>query len=248
MMSHRDHAAHAALSLAHRWFAFLESSAGNVTDHLGLFANNVRLTGRRGEVRFAHGHNDLAHWFQAIPDEISSHRILHSTWTEGTGEKGNLDFVVAYQTPTADGGVGGSVISYETVVSFADDVPRFEALDKTPILPNTRHEYAPTWAEHRAYAFVHAVLGKQLTHQEAADALDDTSFAATAIEVWAPVPERSTAYDAYLTIGAADGTLHTAVWRFQDDGDSAFPVPERIARLCRLTMQDEHHPDTRRTR
>jgi hypothetical protein len=244
-ISRRDHA---TLSLAHRWFAFLESSAGNVEEHLGLFVKNVQLTGRRGQVRFAHGHNELAQWFRAVPDEISSHRILHCTWKEGTGAEGNLDFIVAYQTPTADGGVGGSVISYQTVVSFADDVPRFVALDKTPILPNTRHEYSPTWAEHRVYGFVHAVLGKQLTHQEAADAFRDISLAGSRVKVWAPVPEGSTAYDAFLTIGTADGSLHTAGWRFHDDGDAAFPFPQQIAPLRRLTVRDEHPLDAKGTR
>ena len=239
-MSHRKHA---VLSLAHRWFAFLESSAGNVEAHLGIFANNVQLTGRRGQVRFAHGHYELEQWFRAIPDEISSHRILHSTWTEGDSQNGNLDFIVAYQTPTAGGDVGGSVISYETVVSFEDDVPRFLALDKTPILPNTSPRYAPTWAENRVLGFIHAVLAKQLTHREASSALGDISLADSVIEVWAPVPERSAAYDAFLTISTADGYVHTAGWRFHDDGDAAFPTPERIAPFCRLKVQYQHGHD-----
>jgi len=239
---------HAALSLAHRWFAFLESSAGNVEEHLGIFMNDVRLTGRGGQVRFAQGHGELAQWFRAVPDEISSHRILHSTWTEGPGGNGTLNFVVAYQAPAADGGVGGSVMSYETAVSFEDERPRFVALDKTPILANTRNEYAPTWAEHRVHGFVHAVLGKQLTHHKAAEAFSDISAAGSVIEVWAPVPERSTAYDAYVTIGTPDGSFHAAGWRFHDDGDAAFPVPEQIGPLRPLKVRDNHRLGTVRVR
>jgi hypothetical protein len=63
---------HAALSLALRWFAFLESPAGNVDEHLDLFEDTVQLSGRRGEVHFAHGHLELAQWFRAVPDEVSS--------------------------------------------------------------------------------------------------------------------------------------------------------------------------------
>jgi hypothetical protein len=239
---------HAALSLAHRWFAFLESPAGNVEEHLNLFGSNVQLTGRRGQLHFAHGHTELAQWFRAVPDEISSHRILHSSWTEGIGEEGTLDFLVAYQAPTADGSVGGSVISYQTVVSFAEDVPRFLALDKTPILPNTRPDYAPTWAEHRVSGFVYAILGQRLIHQKAADAIRDIPTAASKVDVWAPAPERSPAYDAFLTIGTADGTFHAAGWRFRDDGDAAFPVPEHIAPLRRLTAPDDRRRNARSTR
>lgn len=239
---------HAALSLAHRWFAFLESPAGNLGEHLDLFEDNVQLTGRRGEVHFAHGHQELAQWFRAVPDEVSSHRILHSNWTERTGVEGTLDFLVAYETPTADGSVGGSIISYQTVVSFADEIPRFAALDKTPILPNTKRVYAPTWAEHRVSGFVHALLGKQLTHAEAGDALRDFTTGASRVDVWAPVPERSPTYDAFLTIGTADGNFHSAAWRFQDDGDTAFPTPMQIAPPRRSTVQDDPRPDARTTR
>lgn len=235
-MSRRSHA---AFSLAHRWFAFLESPAGNVEEHLDLFEDNVQLTGRRGEVHFAHGHLELAQWFRAVPDEVSSHRILHSNWTERTGVEGTLDFLVAYQTPTADGSVGGSIISYQTVVAFADEIPRFVALDKTPILPNTKRVYAPTWAEHRVSGFVHALLGKQLIHAEAADALRDLTEGAPKVHVWAPAPERSPAYDAFLTIGNPDGNFHTAAWRFQDDGDTAFPAPLQIAQLRRSTVRTD---------
>jgi hypothetical protein len=244
-MSRRSHA---ALSLAHRWFAFLESPAGNLEEHLDLFEDNVQLTGRRGEVRFAHGHQELAQWFRAVPDEVSSHRILHSNWLERTGVEGTLDFLVAYQAPTADGSVGGSIIRYQTVVSFVDESPRFAALDKTPILPNTKREYAPTWAEHRVSGFVHALLGKQLTHAEAADALGDLTKGASKVDVWAPAPELSPTYDAFLTIGTADGNFRTAAWRFQDDGDTAFPAPLQIAPLRRSTVQDDRRPDARSTR
>jgi hypothetical protein len=243
-MSRRSHA---ALSLAHRWFAFLESSAGNLEEHLDLFEDNVQLTGRRGEIHFAHGRQELAQWFRAVPDEVSSHRILHSNWTERTGVEGTLDFLVAYQTPTADGSVGGSIISYQTVVSFADEIPRFVSLDKTSILPNTKRDYAPTWAEHRVSGFVHALLGKALTHAEAAGALRDLTKGASNVDVWAPAPERFPTYDAFLAIGTADGNFHTAAWRFQDDGDTAFPAPLQIVPLRRSTVQDDPHPDARIT-
>ncbi|KQR74425.1 hypothetical protein ASF98_21910 [Arthrobacter sp. Leaf337] len=216
-------------------------------EHLDLFENNIQLTGRLGEVQFAHGHLELAQWFRTVPDEVSSHRILHSNWTERTGAEGTLDFLVAYQTPTADGSAGGSVISYQTTVSFADEIPRFVALDKTPILPNTKRVYAPTWAEHRVSGFMHALLGTQLTHAEAADALCDITDGVSKVDVWAPVPERSPVYDAFLTIGTADGNFHTAAWRFHDDGDTAFPAPLQIAPLSRSTVYDDRHPDARGT-
>ncbi|MFJ5956466.1 hypothetical protein ACIQC5_10950 [Paenarthrobacter sp. NPDC092416] len=239
---------HAALSLAHRWFAFLETPAGNVEEHLGLFAKDVQLTGRRGQVCFAHGRAELERWFGAVPEEISSHRIIHSTWTDGEGEVGKLDFVVAYQATTAHGGVSGSIISYETVISFANDQPHFLALDKTPILPNARKEYAPTWAEHRVLGFVHAALSGQLTSQAATDALHLALSAGSNVGVWAPAPELSRVYDAFLTVGTSEGNVYTAWWRFHDDGDAAFPALERTAPLRRQTTQDDETNSDMRSR
>ncbi|MDR6438720.1 hypothetical protein J2790_003887 [Paenarthrobacter nicotinovorans] len=211
-----------------------------------MFANDVQLTGRRGSIRFARGSKELEQWFRDVPDEFSSHRIIHSSWKAGDGHNGKLDFIVAYQSPAQDGTVSGSIISYETIISFADDRPRFLSLDKTPILPNPRMQYSPTWAEHRVLGFVHAVLGRQIACQSAAEALSTGASANSRVDVWAPVPELSSEIDAFLTIGTPEGNLLGAEWRFQDDGDSDFPAPLRIEPLRRMTTRGEEANDVSR--
>jgi hypothetical protein len=149
---------HIALHLAHRWFAFLEAPGGDMDTHLKMFHPQVRLSGHRGSHLFAKDHPSLLAWFKSIPDEISSHHIVHSAYSDAENGEGLLSMVVAYQAPSASG-VHGSIISYETRIEFAPGAPRFIALDKTPILPNTKSGYETSWSANRVLARVHADLG-----------------------------------------------------------------------------------------
>jgi len=149
---------HIALYLAHRWFAFFEAPGGDLEAHLGIFHPQVRLSGHRGQRLFAQDHETLRAWFAAVPDEVSSHHILHSVYEDLAPDSGRLAFLVAYQAPGADDAVHGSLISYETQVAFGGE-PRFLALDKTPTLPNTRPTFEPSWATNRVLARLHHELG-----------------------------------------------------------------------------------------
>lgn len=149
---------HIALHVAHRWFAFLEAPGGNLEAHLAMFHPQVRLSGRRGGHLFASDHQSLVAWFDAVPDEVSSHHIVHSSYSIADNGDGLLSMVVAYQAK-GELGVHGSIISYETRIEFAPGAPRFIALDKTPILSNTRAEYETSWSTNRALALIHAELG-----------------------------------------------------------------------------------------
>jgi hypothetical protein len=149
---------HIALHLAHRWFAFFEAPGGDMDAHLNMFHPQVRLSGHRGAHIFAKDNQTLLAWFKSIPDEVSSHHIVHSGYSDAENGEGLLTMVVAYQAPSTSG-VHGSIISYETRIEFAPGAPRFIALDKTPILPNTKSEYETSWAANRVLARVHADLG-----------------------------------------------------------------------------------------
>lgn len=149
---------HIALSLAHRWFAFFEAPGGDMAAHLAIFHPHVRLSGHRGQRLFAQDHETLRAWFAAVPDEVSSHHILHSVYEDLGPDSGRLAFLVAYQAPGEDGAVRGSIISYETQIAF-DREPRFLALDKTPTLPSTRPVFESSWASNRVLARLHAELG-----------------------------------------------------------------------------------------
>ena len=210
---------HAALHLAHRWFAFLEAPGGDLGQHLTIFDPQVRLTGRQGAHVFATDHASLARWFASIPDEVSSHHIVHADYTDRGKDGGSLRMVVAYQTPQGDG-VHGSIISYETRIAFGPDEPRFVALDKTPILPNTRPVYEPSWATHRVLGLVHASLAGL---PGASAAVHDTLGAVSQVTAHVRSPEGATAYTGILTAIGTDGV--PSAWQIaaQDDVRSRFP-------------------------
>jgi hypothetical protein len=211
---------HIALHLAHRWFAFLEASGGDLDTHLAIFHPQVRLSGHRGQHVFAKDHPTLVAWFAAVPDGISSHHILHSVYQDMAGNGGRLGFLVAYQAP-ADEGVHSSIISYETQVEFAPSGPRFVALDKTPILPNTRPDYETSWATNLVLALVHAELGGLGGSDDSLrTALSDDVRQIAALTA---APEGARAYDALVTWidkSASPRVLHLEL---QDDASATLP-------------------------
>jgi hypothetical protein len=81
---------HIALHLAHRWFAFLEAPGGDLDVHLTMFHPQVRLSDRRGGHMFANDHQSLVAWFAAVPDAISSHHIILSTYSDTNDRYGLL--------------------------------------------------------------------------------------------------------------------------------------------------------------
>lgn len=213
---------HIALHLAHRWFAFLEAPGGDIEAHLKMFHPQARLSGHRGTHLFAKDNQTLLGWFKSIPDEISSHHIVHSAYSDAENVEGLLSMVVAYQAPSTSG-VHGSVISYETRIEFAPGAPRFIALDKTPILPNTKSEYETSWSANRVLARVHADLG----------GLDGTDGRLVSqlgsnvrqLSALASAPEGSRTYEAIVTavVGepVAPRTLHLTI---VDDIAPALPT------------------------
>jgi hypothetical protein len=219
---------HLALHLAHRWFAFLEVPGGDLAIHLAMFHPLVRLSGNRGHHLFADDHGSLVDWFAAVPDAISSHHIVHSNYADADSGYGVLSMVVAYQAPgTPD--VRGSIISYETRIEFSTDGPRFIALDKTPILPNKRHNFETSWSANRVLARVHAELGcmtesdSQLRVALGAD-VHQVSAQVTAVE-------GSDAYEALVTgIGGDPVELRAVRLQLTDDVRSTMPTIENIQR------------------
>ncbi|TCM12714.1 hypothetical protein EDF56_1183 [Novosphingobium sp. PhB165] len=149
---------HISLHLAHRWFAFFEAPGGDLEAHLAIFHPQICLSGHRGQRVFAQDHLTLRAWFAAISDEVSSHHIVHSVYEDIAPNIGRLAFLVGYQVPGQDGGVRGSIISYETRIDFGSE-PRFLALAKTPTIPNTRPVFEPSWASNRVLARLHGELG-----------------------------------------------------------------------------------------
>jgi hypothetical protein len=135
-----------------------------------------------------------------VPDETSSHRIVHSNYATADDGDGLLSTVVAYQAPGASD-VQGSIISYETRIEFAPDTPRFMALDKTPIMANTRSEYETSWSTKRVLALVHAELGclvEDVVH------LRQGRGQIRQICAQVSAPEESTSYDAVVTVICSD--------------------------------------------
>ncbi|MDC8746755.1 hypothetical protein NY751_11860 [Xanthomonas campestris] len=220
---------HAALHLAHRWFAFLEAPGGDLQDHLTLFHPEVRLTGRRGGYLFAQDHASLSAWLSAVPDAISSHHIVHSTYTTDEHGAGLLNMVVAYQAPGATG-THGSIISYETRIAFDAPLARFVMLDKTPILPNTRPQYAPSWATNRVLALVHGTLaGLTAPNNDLVRALGGD---VRHVHAEAMATEGSHAYSAIVTTrGAHPAGIRVTHLALMDDVKGPVPTIERVALL-----------------
>jgi hypothetical protein len=211
---------HIALHLAHRWFAFLEAAGGDLDTHLAIFHPQVRLSGHRGQHVFAKDHPTLVAWFAAVPDAISSHHILHSVYQDMAGNGGRLAFLVAYQAP-ADEGVHGSIISYETQVEFAPSGSRFVALDKTPILSNTRPDYETSWASNRVLALVHAELGALGGPDDSLrSALGDDVRQVAALTA---APESARAYDALVTWIDKSASPRALRLDIEDDPGAPFP-------------------------
>jgi hypothetical protein len=216
---------HAALHLAHRWFAFLEAPGGDLEEHLKIFHPHVQLSGRRGEHLFAKDHASLSAWFSAVPDVISSHHIVHSNYATDDRGAGLLSMVVAYQAPS-NTGTHGSIISYETRIEFGSAFPRFIMLDKTPILPNTRMHYQPSWATNRVLALIHGALAGLIEPDDGlANALgNDVLHVHAATEA----VEGSQSYEALVTmISGKPECLRVARLQLRDDVKRSTP---RIAR------------------
>lgn len=220
---------HAARHLGHRWFAFLEAPGGDLQAHLAIFHPQVRLTGQRGSLVFATDHGSLVSWFASIPDETSSHHILHSDYRDVDDDQGIFRMVVAYQTPGPDG-VRGSVISYETVIDVSSEAPRFIALDKTPILPNTRAIYEPSWAVNRVLALVYASLsGLDGSSTDLRAAFSDDVHHVNAL---VSAEENARDYAASLVWSGKDnGQSGSLRLRFEDDGHAPFPELAEIELL-----------------
>jgi len=220
---------HIALHLAHRWFAFLEAPGGDLVSHLQMFHPQVRLSGHRGAHLFAKDHQTLIAWFNAVPDEISSHHIVHSSYSDGDNGEGLLSMVVAYQAP-GESGVHGSIISYETRIEFAPGAPQFIALDKTPILPNTKSGYETSWSTNRVLARVHAELGGIAGSDHGLR----SKFGSDLRQVTAKVsaPEGSRSYEAFVTAIGDDPIRPIAVCLVMvDDVVSDLPTIDTIKML-----------------
>lgn len=227
---------HIALHLAHRWFAFLEAPGGDLEAHLKIFHPQVRLSGHGGTRLFAHDHESLIAWLAAIPDEISSHHIIHSTYT--AADDGDImNMIVAYQSPGRMA-MHGSIISYKTLVEFTPEGARFVMLDKTPILNNTRQEYETSWSSNRALARVHAELGRiagsdgQLSAVLGQDLLQ--------VSVRATAPEGASAYEAVVTSIRDADRMRVVRLELSDDGRAIMPTIERIAPL---SLHSAKRPD-----
>ncbi|MEC5319252.1 hypothetical protein VSX61_09905 [Brenneria populi subsp. brevivirga] len=217
---------HIALYLAHRWFAFFEAPGGNLDTHMEIFHPQVRLSGHRGGHLFARDKASLRTWFASVPDEISSHHIVHSNYASADNGDGMLSIVVAYQSLT-DSKMHGSIISYETRIEFTPDGGRFISLDKTPILANTRADYETSWAVNRALALVHA----ELAGITGSDGQLRTALGKDArqVTVHATAPEASQIYEARVTCNSGDPAASRAVHlTLSDDGKASLPVIERI--------------------
>jgi hypothetical protein len=217
---------HIALHLAHRWFAFFEAPGGDLATHLAIFSPQVRLSGHRGGHLFAHDHASLVAWFDTIPEAISSHHIVHSTYATADDGDGVLNLVVAYQSPVGDG-MQGAIISYETRIEFSPDGARFVALDKTPTLANTRRSYETSWSTNRVLARVHAELGGvagsdgQLRAELGNDVRQVFAHAVAA--------EGSRFYQALVTSsGGAPAGMRVVCLALTDNGKAAMPEIAQI--------------------
>ncbi|QEI08518.1 hypothetical protein FXN63_23780 [Pigmentiphaga aceris] len=229
VITHSRSRHHIALHLAHRWFAFLEASVGNLDTHLAIFHPQVQLSGHRGNHVFARDHESLKAWFAAVPDVISSHHIVHASFADADNGDGLLSMVVAYQAP-GDSGIHGSIISYETRIEFAAGGARFIALDKTPILANTRPEYETSWAANRVLARVYAELAGITGSDGQLRAVLGNDVRQLAVH--ATAPEASRAYEALVTCNAGNPAVGRAVHlTLSDDGEATLPTIERIVAL-----------------
>lgn len=216
---------HIALSLAHRWFAYLEAPGGDMVRHLTMFHPNVQLSGHRVNHIFADDHDSLKAWFASVPDLVRSHHIIHSSFSLAANGDGLLDMIVAYQAP-GEARMQGSIISYETRIDFAPEAPRFIALDKTPILPNRRASYETSWATNRVLSRLHAALGG------ITDA-DDALCAALGYEVLqisaiAAAPEGSSAYDAIVSVVGKDAQIRNVRLHLSDSVAKPLPTVDKV--------------------
>lgn len=221
---------HIALHLAHRWFAFLEAPGSDLDVHLTIFHPQVLLSGNRGGHLFARDHESLKAWFAAVPNGVSSHHIVHSNYSTADDGDGLLNMVVAYQSPS-NSGMHGSIISYQTRIEFASGSARFTALDKTPILSDTKSEYHTSWSTNRVLARVHAELGG-ITKSDG-KLLAVLGSGSTQVSAYVTATEGSPAYEALVTCAGGDKADISAVClKLKDDGKEPMPTIEQIEVLA----------------
>lgn len=228
---------HDALHLAHRWFAFFEAPGRALEPHLEIFSHEVRLSGHQGRHVFADDRQSLADWFDTVPDERSAHHILHATFEPAPPGQSLLNMLVAYQAERSEG-VRGAIIRYETHLSHDREGARFRALDKTPILPDTRAAFEPSWAANRVLALVHAT---QAGHSRGDPRLRAVLSPGTSpVQVRADAAEGSTRYQAMLNARAPGTSAGRTVLLDLEDGAGA-TVP-RLRSLVRAGAACEDTP------
>ncbi|WP_108260660.1 hypothetical protein [Mangrovicoccus ximenensis] len=223
---------HDALHLSHRWFAFFEAPGSALAPHLEIFAPQVRLSGHQGRHLFADDLQSLADWFGTVPDERSSHHILHATFGPAPAGQSQLHMLVAYQAARPEG-VQGAIIRYETRLSHGPEGARFLALDKTPILPDTCPTFSPSWAANRVLALAHAALAER----PGSDARLRKALGSTAgqMRVQADAAEGSPCYQAMLSASDPDAEIGRNLL-LQLEDDAAAPLPQ----LCSIVPADAH--------
>lgn len=135
--------------------------------------------------------------------------------------------LVAYQADRPEV-VQGAIIRYEMHLALGREGARFLALDKTPILPDTRPVFEPSWAANRILALAHASLADLPTGDRRLR--DVLSPGSAPILVRADAVEGSTHYQALLNASAPDTSVgRSFLLDLDDDAGATVPRMRRLA-------------------
>lgn len=145
---------HAIEDIIYRWFAFFEGETEAVSEHSDIFTEDVQLV-HAGTHLLANDRPSVERWLMSIPPSRSSHFVEGISVSPIDENLVRASWSVRYQYTQDDGVVGGSIISYQAVVSFFEAYQaQFLFLQKTPIRQNPDAHYKDSFSENRLLSFL----------------------------------------------------------------------------------------------
>lgn len=156
----------AAQDIAHRWFAFIDGDTEDISTHVEIFSDDVKLV-HAGIHTLADNKSSLVHWLQSLPNETEAHFIREFDIVHLEGNMAELSMRLSYQILSRDGTAGGALSEYKTRVRFDDKHNAvFTFLQKTPQYANPDKVFKDSFPENRMYSFISHIQHLMLTSRQ----------------------------------------------------------------------------------
>jgi hypothetical protein len=124
----------------------------SVEEQLDIFDDDIRLV-HAGQHLLASGKDQMKAWLNSVGLETSSHFVKNIDIYMLKPNVYEVTWQTPYQAIRSDGRVGGSIIRYQTLITFTPSCgARFTFIQKTPFENNPNTQFTPSFGEHSAGA------------------------------------------------------------------------------------------------